>query len=96
MWYAHKANSTEWTCEPDATAAAWQFKRGPMFPGPLFLQITKNAEVTNVMKILGLVHKDKFENKEDLKSLRYGKVRAIRMSLDVCCFYVREETVSRI
>lgn len=37
-------------------------------------QILENSEVSNLLKIIGLNFKDKYETKESLKSLRYGKL----------------------
>lgn len=37
-------------------------------------QILENAEINAIIKILGLQHKKKYETKDDLKSLRYGKL----------------------
>lgn len=37
-------------------------------------QILENAEINNLIKILGLQYKRKYENEDDLKTLRYGKL----------------------
>ncbi|KAG7209142.1 hypothetical protein KM043_015285 [Ampulex compressa] len=37
-------------------------------------QILENAEINNLIKILGLQYKKKYESREDLKTLRYGKM----------------------
>ncbi|GAB0086230.1 DNA topoisomerase 2 [Sergentomyia squamirostris] len=37
-------------------------------------QILENAEINNVIKILGLQYKKKYNTLDDLKSMRYGKV----------------------
>ena len=37
-------------------------------------QILENAEINNLIKIIGLQYKKKYETSEDLKSLRYGKL----------------------
>lgn len=37
-------------------------------------QISDNAEITNILKIMGLQYKKKYETVEDLKTLRYGKL----------------------
>ncbi|XP_017879111.1 DNA topoisomerase 2 isoform X2 [Ceratina calcarata] len=37
-------------------------------------QILENAEINNLIKILGLQYKKKYETREDLKTLRYGKL----------------------
>nr|XP_033326918.1 DNA topoisomerase 2 isoform X1 [Megalopta genalis] len=37
-------------------------------------QILENAEINNLIKILGLQYKKKYETRDDLKTLRYGKL----------------------
>lgn len=37
-------------------------------------QIMENAEVNNIIKILGLRYKEKYDSEESLKTLRYGKM----------------------
>ncbi|XP_015784056.1 DNA topoisomerase 2-alpha-like [Tetranychus urticae] len=37
-------------------------------------QIMKNEEIQNLIKIVGLDYRKKYEREEDLKSLRYGKI----------------------
>ncbi|KAG8198803.1 hypothetical protein JTE90_007107 [Oedothorax gibbosus] len=37
-------------------------------------QILENAEINNIIKIIGLQYKKKYESIEDLKSLRYGRL----------------------
>lgn len=37
-------------------------------------QILENAEINNIIKILGLQYKKKYNSIEDMKTLRYGKV----------------------
>ncbi|XP_068236454.1 DNA topoisomerase 2-alpha isoform X2 [Palaemon carinicauda] len=37
-------------------------------------QILENAEINNIIKILGLQYKKKYETPEDMKTLRYGKL----------------------
>ncbi|XP_032456778.1 DNA topoisomerase 2 isoform X2 [Nasonia vitripennis] len=37
-------------------------------------QILENAEINNLIKILGLQYKKKYETRDDLKTLRYGKI----------------------
>lgn len=37
-------------------------------------QIIENAEINNIIKIVGLQYKKKYENHDDMKTLRYGKV----------------------
>ena len=47
----------------------------PLF-SPLFfpVQILENAEINNVIKIMGLQYKKTYDNADDLKTLRYGKL----------------------
>ncbi|XP_041476375.1 DNA topoisomerase 2-alpha-like [Lytechinus variegatus] len=37
-------------------------------------QIMENAEINNIIKILGLQYKNKYDSEESLKTLRYGKL----------------------
>ena len=37
-------------------------------------QIMENKEITELVKILGLTYKKKYETLEDMKSLRYGRM----------------------
>lgn len=37
-------------------------------------QILENAEINNIIKILGLQYKKKYNSLDDMKTLRYGKV----------------------
>lgn len=37
-------------------------------------QILENAEINNLIKILGLQYKKKYNNEDDMRTLRYGKV----------------------
>lgn len=39
-----------------------------------YFQIIENAEINNIIKIMGLQYKKKYETREDLESLRYGKL----------------------
>ncbi|XP_011191143.2 DNA topoisomerase 2 isoform X1 [Zeugodacus cucurbitae] len=39
-----------------------------------FKQLAENAEINNLVKIIGLQYKKKYNTMEDLKTLRYGKV----------------------
>lgn len=39
-----------------------------------FVQIMENAEINNIIKIVGLQYKKSYEDPESLKSLRYGKI----------------------
>lgn len=34
----------------------------------------ENAEVNNIIKIMGLQYKKKYDNEADIKTLRYGKI----------------------
>lgn len=38
------------------------------------LQILENAEINNIIKIMGLQYKKKYETREDMATLRYGKI----------------------
>jgi len=40
----------------------------------ILFQIMENQEINNVVKILGLQYKMKYESVDDLKTLRYGKL----------------------
>lgn len=40
----------------------------------MLLQILENAEINNLIKIVGLQYNKKYSSEEDLKSLRYGHV----------------------
>ncbi|XP_019618193.1 PREDICTED: DNA topoisomerase 2-alpha-like isoform X4 [Branchiostoma belcheri] len=37
-------------------------------------QIMENAEINNIIKIMGLQYKRKYESEDDMKTLRYGKI----------------------
>lgn len=37
-------------------------------------QIMENAEINNIIKIVGLQYKKDYEDQESLKTLRYGKI----------------------
>lgn len=37
-------------------------------------QIMENAEINNIIKIVGLQYKKSYDDQESLKSLRYGKI----------------------
>ena len=37
-----------------------------------FLQILENAEINNIIKIIGLQYNKNYKTQDDLKSLRYG------------------------
>lgn len=39
-----------------------------------FLKIMDNAEINNIIKILGLQYKKNYSDPESLKSLRYGRL----------------------
>lgn len=38
------------------------------------LKIMENAEINNIIKIVGLQYKKSYDDAESLKSLRYGKI----------------------
>lgn len=40
----------------------------------IFLQIMENAEINNIIKIVGLQYKKSYDDPESLRSLRYGKI----------------------
>lgn len=56
-------------------------------------QILENAEINNLIKILGLQYKKKYETRDDLKTLRYGKMM-IMTDQDQVKFFI--QTISRI
>lgn len=37
-------------------------------------QIMENAEINNIIKIVGLQYKKNYEDEDSLKTLRYGKI----------------------
>lgn len=39
-----------------------------------FEQIMENAEINNIIKIVGLQYKKSYDDAESLKTLRYGKI----------------------
>ena len=43
----------------------------------------ENAEINNIIKILGLQYKKNYSDPDSLKSLRYGKIMI--MTDQVCC-----------
>lgn len=47
-------------------------------------QILENAEINNIIKILGLQYKKKYENDADMKTLRYGKLMIMTDQDQVC------------
>lgn len=49
-------------------------------------QIMENAEINNIIKILGLQYKKNYSDPESLKSLRYGKIMI--MTDQVCVQYL--------
>jgi len=51
----------------------FKFERQVFIPSDLF-QIMENAEINNIIKIVGLQYKKNYEDQESLKSLRYGKI----------------------
>lgn len=38
------------------------------------MQIMENAEINNIIKIVGLQYKKSYDDPESLRSLRYGKI----------------------
>ena len=38
------------------------------------LQVTKNAEISNILKIMGLKYNCQYKEAQDLVGLRYGKI----------------------
>lgn len=56
----------------------------------IVLKIMENAEINNIVKILGLQYKKKYETIEDLKTLRYGKLMIMtdQDQVSVICFYI--------
>ena len=46
-------------------------------------QITENAEINALLRIIGLQYKMRYDKDDDLKTLRYGKVMI--MADQVCC-----------
>uniref|UniRef100_A0A915CWD3 DNA topoisomerase 2 n=1 Tax=Ditylenchus dipsaci TaxID=166011 RepID=A0A915CWD3_9BILA len=49
-------------------------RMSPNWKTPMMLEITENAEICNMLKIVGLKYKEKYENDEKYKELRYGKI----------------------
>ena len=45
----------------------------------LFEQLSTNKEINDITKIVGLDYKLKYDNPEDMKKLRYGKVIIINI-----------------
>ena len=45
----------------------------------LFEQLSTNKEINDITKIVGLDYKLKYDNLEDMKKLRYGKVIIINI-----------------
>ena len=50
----------------------WHFKILPILF--IFAQIMENAEINNIIKIVGLQYKKSYDDAESLKTLRYGKI----------------------
>lgn len=44
----------------------------------------ENAEINNIVKIVGLQYKKKYETIDDLKTLRYGKLMIMTDQDQVC------------
>lgn len=57
----------------------------------------ENAEINNIIKIVGLQYKKSYDDAESLKSLRYGKIMImtdqVRCVVNVCygLFYLRAD-----
>lgn len=51
-------------------------------------QILENAEINNIIKILGLQYKKKYETGDDLKTLRYGKLMIMTDQDQVRVFFL--------
>lgn len=51
----------------------------------------ENAEINNIIKIVGLQYKKSYEDPESLKSLRYGKIMIMtdQVSLNFTGFNIR-------
>lgn len=58
-------------------------------------QILENAEINNLIKILGLQYKKKYETRDDLKTLRYGKMM-IMTDQDQVKSFVQNMSISYI
>lgn len=50
-----------------------------------FVQIMENAEINNIIKIVGLQYKKSYDDPESLRSLRYGKIMI--MTDQVTCLH---------
>lgn len=57
------------------------------------MQIMENAEINNIVKIVGLQYKKKYETIDDLKTLRYGRLMIMTDQDQVCviCFLIVEQ-----
>lgn len=51
----------------------------------LFIQIMENAEINNIIKIVGLQYKKSYEDAESLKTLRYGKIMIMTDQVSLIC-----------
>lgn len=53
----------------------------------------ENAEINNIVKIVGLQYKKKYETIDDLKTLRYGRLMIMTDQDQVCviCFLIVEQ-----
>lgn len=55
------------------------FTAGSAWP----LQVEKNPEIGNIVKILGLQYKEKYTNPESLRKLRYGKLMIMTDQVEI-------------
>ena len=53
-------------------------------------QMTENQEINSLLRIVGLQYRKKYDNEEDLKTLRYGKIMImadqVRFQFQTCLF----------
>lgn len=47
-------------------------------------QIMENAEINNIIKIVGLQYKKSYDDEDSLKSLRYGKIMIMTDQVGSC------------
>ena len=45
-----------------------------------------NAEINNIIKIMGFKYNKKYDNDDDLKTLRYGKVMIMTDQVNMCIY----------
>jgi len=51
-------------------------------------QIMENAEISNVVKIMGLQFNKKYSSEDELKTLRYGKMMIMTDQVTQTCFVI--------